>query len=112
MLESNQREQRAHQVNEFLRALKKAAEFFRWYVDEFGQIRGEHPDYAWPCCPLTAIGMVEHGKPYRLTDGHQIADELGLADVSFRIYDATDHRTKGRLLRDQILRAVGLPLET
>lgn len=106
-----ERHRRAEQLQAFLIELRRVAELFRWYLDHRNQLRAEHPDYAWPICPLTAIGMIATGRRLRVTDGHDVAEEIGLADVSLHIYAAADTPNRHSTLRAEMLRAVGLPRE-
>ena len=106
-----ERHRRAEQLQAFLIELRHVAELFRWYLDDYSQIRAEHPDYAWPFCPLTAIGTIATGRRLRFTDGHQVAEEIGLAEISLHVYAAADARNRHSTLRANMLRAVGLPRE-
>jgi len=102
---SKESEKRVKALAAFVRELKAVRKHFRWSVDEFGQIRGRHPEYYKSFCPLSAVAFMGTGQ--RFADVHEAAEVCGIADVSQELVDAIDNRN-GSELRRGILIAVGV----
>lgn len=96
----------------FLRELKSQAEFFRWYVDEWGGIRAAHADAPVALCPLTALAFTETGTLYRYQQPHEAAAAIGVDDVALELVDAIDNRREESKLRANLLKAVRIRNET
>ena len=91
----------------FARELKKVAGEFTWKVDQFGQIRGTHPDWVHDLCPVTAVDYAKTRAFRRLREVHEVIDSIGLGQYGVEMVMAIDTDRSGRL-RDLLLETVGL----
>jgi hypothetical protein len=95
-------------INRFVRAFQKCARKFQWREDDGLGLRGRHPEFDYDFHPITAVYWVETGEFVRAWRHHEVAEKIGLGDVSLLIVDCCSPRQPDEGLADTLRRIAGV----